>query len=126
MKVTYTLGQFSEIEISGNEVEWVAFAIALEQGAAAIDCEAVEDPSPYSHCSRMIRIAPRRGTKVRFCVVSGDSLIIEGDPELLQKLAQTAANFGQDFKVGEHIHIDFQGEDHFIGQDSIPVVFAHS
>lgn len=51
MKAIYTLGEFNEIEITGNDVEWTAFALCLEQRTFEIDCETTDDPSPYSNCT---------------------------------------------------------------------------
>ncbi len=49
-------------------------------------------------------------------------LVIQGDPALLVILSETMSNFGQDFEEGCHIHIDFQGDEHFIAKESASTV----
>lgn len=125
MRAVYILGDFSEVEIAGHDDEWAAFALCLEQGAADMDCEIAYDPAPYSAGARKIHLVTAPGEKVRFAVDRDGNVAISGDPALLQGLSRTVANFARDFNEGEHIHVDYQGEEHFIGQDSTPTVLFH-
>lgn len=126
MRVVYTLGEFGEIEITGDAVEWIAFALALEQGMVDIDLETVDDPSPYSGAADGLRVSTAPGEKVRFEIEPPRRLVVTGDASLLHGLAQSARTFGFDFQDGQHVHIEYQGEEHFIGRDSIPAVFTHA
>ncbi len=126
MKAVYYLGDFNEIELAGDEVEWTAFALCLEQGTCEIDCKITDDPSPYSSCIHKIFLTTLPGKKVCFKIDRQSNMLVTGDLELLQILSSTVANFARDFKPGDHIHIDYQGPDHFVGRDSIPVVLAHT
>ncbi len=125
MKAVYTIGQLSEIEVAGNDVELTAFALCLTHESADIDCEIVPDPSPYSDCARKIRVVAHAGEKVRFAVDRNRNIIVSGDAAQLQMLAKTVESFAQDSKEGEHIHVDYLGEQHWVHHDSISVVFLH-
>jgi hypothetical protein len=124
MKAIYSDEQFGELEISGTSLEWKAFGIALGHDGAEIPCLKVADPTPYSHSFARIRVSHKMTQKVEFSVAAEESLLIQGDPALLCMLSQTATNFS-DFQKGAHIHIEYQGEQHHIGQTSIPAVFMH-
>ena len=128
MKTVFTSGDFKEIEISGSKVEWLAFSDVLKSGDGQIDCDHVANPSPYSKSAAMIQVirdVDGRDNKVSFQIDKNDCLLVRGDSTQLQKLSLAAEGFGKNFEKNDHIHIEYQGESHFVAQDSTPVVFMH-
>lgn len=124
MRAVYSNGAFKEIVISGSALEWNAFALALKQDGSVVPCEPVENPAPYSHCADEIHVLHRTGEKIVIFSTPRGVLIIQGDPTLIEKLSETALNFGNDFPGGTHIHIDYQGDSHFVAGNSTPTVFT--
>lgn len=125
MKALYSTEPLKEIEISGTSLEWNAFALAVEQDGSIVPCENVASTAPYAHAARTIQVLHKKNSKVAFHVTSENEIILEGDPTLLENISGTATNFGNDFRKGNHIHIDFQGEDHYIDEHSISTIFMH-
>jgi hypothetical protein len=125
MTVLYSTGEFSEVEISAHAAEWTRLALSLGRDGAEVECAHVADPSPYSSYSKRVRIKHSSGQKIRFSLGSGGTLIIEGDPGLVRKFADSMAYFGDHYQPDEHMHIDYLGEDHDVAQGSIPAGFAH-
>jgi hypothetical protein len=86
----------------------------------------VEDPAPYSGCAGQIKIVHAKGEKVAFLIDAIGNLVLQGDPGFIASVSRSAMNFGRDFEDGTHIHIDYQGEDHFVSQKSFSMVFRKS
>ena len=125
MKALYSTEPLKEIEISGTALEWNAFALAVEQDGSIVPCEKMDAPAPYAHAAQIIRVLHKKNSKVAFQVTPEREVVLVGDPTLLENVAGTATNFGNDFRKGNHIHIDFQGEDHYIDENSISTIFMH-
>ena len=88
-----------------------------------IECEPVNDPSPFEYSTRILRVFHKYGQKVTFCLGTDGSLVVTGDPDLLTILSQNANALGLGGGRDYHIHIEYLGEDHYVGKDSIPMVF---
>jgi hypothetical protein len=125
MKVLYSGGRFREVEIAGNRHDWQAFAAALQKDGSRIACPRVDNPAPYEKSLICISIVHQAGRKAEIATGAGDELTVVGDPGLLEVLSQTARTFARDFREGQHIHIEYQGEDHFVALESVPTVFSY-
>ena len=125
MKALYSTDPLREIEISGTALEWNAFGLAVMQDGSVVPCEMVGSPAPYAHAARSIRILHRKNSSVNFEINQDNDVILAGDPIFLEKVSGTATHFGNDFRKGNHIHLDFQGESRYIGEGSISTIFMH-
>jgi hypothetical protein len=124
MKADYVEGQFRELEISGNATEWLAFSMALQQDGTSIPCQPL-DNLPEKHVSiSSIRVQHFPDQKVKIIYLEKDTVLIAGDPKLLGTFSKSVENFATDFADGTHIHIDYQGDDHFVDLDSICTVLS--
>ena len=125
MRALYSTTPCAEIEISGTAVEWVAFGLAMQQDGSIVPCDVAGSCAPYAHAATRIHVAHKKGRKVGFEVSSFNEIVLSGDSTLLQDLAETANNFGTEFEKGTHIHIDYQGDDHFVDETSVSTIFMH-
>lgn len=48
--------------------------------------------------------------------------MVKGDPKYLSLLAHNAKAMKSAEQQGYHIHIEHLGDDHYVGQQSIPVI----
>ncbi len=122
MNVVFSERPFEEVEIAGTRAEWLALSMALREDGSVVPGEPVLNPAPFSGCARCIVIRHHPGEKVKLAMAPFADLVIQGDPALLVILSETMSNFGQDFEEGCHIHIDFQGDEHFIAKESASTV----
>lgn len=125
MRALYSTTPCAEIEISGTAVEWIAFGLAMGQDGATIPCDAHGSTAPYAHAATRIHVVHRKGCKVAFEVGPSNDIVLAGDPSFLRDLAETVNNFGTQFEKGTHIHIDYQGDDHWVDERSVSTVFMH-
>ncbi len=124
MKAEYSEGQFKELDISGNPLEWIAFALAVSQHGVFIPCEQIADLPEKCVSIAEIQVRHTIGKKIKFELVEGQTIVISGDPAFLTKLSETINNLASDPDNRRHIHIDYQGEEHFIDQTSICTVLS--
>jgi hypothetical protein len=124
MKAVFSLQPFKEVEISATPLEWRAFALAVMEHGAIVPCEPVTNAAPYADYARKIHVLHQQGKKVVFAISPEADLIVQGDPLFLENLSETANNFANDFAKGSHIHIDYQGDEHYVGKDSASTVLV--
>src|SRR5262249_30349977 len=115
----------AEIEISGTAVAWIAFGLAMGQDGAAIPSHPDGSTAPYAHAATRIHVVHRKRCKLAIEVRPTDDIVLAGDPSFLRDLAETVNIFGTQFEKGTHIHIDYQGDDHWVDERSVSTVFMH-
>jgi hypothetical protein len=114
-------GDAAEIELSGTPLEWSALAFAVQHAGTVIPCESVGDPQPYARFGHQILISHAPNQKVRF-EISGETVEIAGDPSHLETLSRTMAGLSASLPPGYHVHIEYQGDDHYIASGSVPTI----
>jgi hypothetical protein len=124
MKALYSVTPFKEIELSGTPLEWGALALALLENGLIIECESA-NPHPYQHAARMIRVEHRHGRRVEFQLSPEGTVVVKGDPQFLSVLAENAQAM-ESVEQDYHVHIEYVGDDHYVGPESMPVVFTLS
>lgn len=124
MKIFWKDDPLRELEIEGTAVEWEAFSVAIMHPSIVIPCEVVAASAPYDRCLPRLRVGHVTGQTVEFQVTAADEFLLIGDSCYLEKLSTTARNLSRDFHSGSHIHIEYQGETHYIGRNSIPAVLS--
>jgi hypothetical protein len=124
MKVRVSEGDYPEIELSGTGVEWSALAQAVRHDGLVVPCESDADPRPYARFGDQIVVAHTPNRKVRFAI-SEVGVEITGDPVHLETLSRVMSTLSGPLPPGYHVHVDYQGDDHFVASDSVPVILLY-
>jgi len=117
-------GDYPEIEISGTGVEWSTLAQAVRRDGIVVPCESDADPHPYARFGHQIVVTHASGQKVRF-TLSEEGVTIAGDPVHLETLSRVISALSSPLPPGYHVHVDYQGNDHYIASDSVPAILLH-
>jgi hypothetical protein len=121
MRARYSITPHKEIELRGTSLEWEALSVALSKDGSIVECESAAS-HPYQQTARRVRVERRNGQRVEFQISPEGEIVVQGDPEYLSVLAHNALALGSADRQGYHIHIESAGDDHYVGQQSIPVV----
>lgn len=124
MKVRISDGDYPELEISGTAVEWLALAQAVRHDGVVVPCESGSDPQPYARFGHQMVVAHVPDQKVRF-VISNDGVEIVGDPIHLETLSQVMSGFTDSLPSGYHVHVEYQGDNHYVASGSVPAILLH-
>ncbi len=124
MKVRLSGGDYSEIELSGTAAEWLALAHAVRHNGTVIPCESDFNPQPYARIGHQITIIHIPEQKVRFRACEG-GVEIEGDPAYLESLSRVMSALSCSLSAGYHVHVEYQGGDHFVASGSVPAILMH-
>jgi len=124
MKVRISEGDCPEIEISGTAVEWLALAEAVRHDGVVVPCESGSDPQPYARFGQQMVVIHVPDQKVRFAIFN-DGVEIAGDPAHLEILSQEMSGPTNSLPGGYHVHIEYQGDSHYVASGSVPAILLH-
>ena len=114
-----------EMELRGSGTEFKEFAAGLRSGSeVSVFLAEVPDPSPYDRSLSRVLIRSGSGKVEVALIDDGQSLLICGGAEFMAVMAANFDGFAEDGVRGEHAHIEYFPQHHYLAEDADPLVLA--
>ena len=114
-----------DMELRGSSSQFKEFAARLRSGGEIpVSPDEVLDPSPYDRALSRVVIRSGSGKVVVTLMDDGQSLLICGGGEFMAVLAANIEGFAEGGAYGEHAHIEYFPDHHYLAEDAEPLVLA--
>ena len=114
-----------EMEFRGSSAQFKEFAAKVRGGSdVSTSLDEAPAPSPYDSSLSRVIISGGSGKVVIALIDGGQSLLVCGAGEFMAVLAATIEGFAEDGVRGEHAHVEFFPDHHYLMEEAEPLVLA--